>query len=177
MLADGDLIELVLMPGSTLNKDAFPAASILVSPKRAADNPDGSPGADLALVHPSVRARINATHNPLNAAEGDPHDRPCPGGPLDTPTGATNFPGGVAPKPPMYSSWIVGLHEGGNQFDCGVYRPTGVCLMRQLTFTDKITLHTRGYEFCPVCRYAIVDVVDPFWHRDVDVGMKDRFLE
>jgi hypothetical protein len=24
---------------------------------------------------------------------------------------------------------------------------------------------------------AIVDAVDPFWHRDVDVGMKDRFLE
>ena len=176
MLADGDLIELVLLPGSTLNKDNFPAGSILISPKRRL-NPDGSPGDDMELVHPSVRARITATHNPLNAKDGDPPNRPCIGDKLDTPTGATNFAGGAAPNPPMYSSWIVGLHENGDEFDCDVYRPTGVCLLRQLTFSDRVTGRERGYEFCPVCRYAMVDVVDPFWHRDVDVGMKDRFLE
>ena len=77
MLADGDLIELVLLPGSTLNKDVFPAGSILISPKRKPDNPDGTPGDDLELVDPTVRARINATHNPLNAKDGDPPNRPC----------------------------------------------------------------------------------------------------
>ena len=177
MLGDGDLIELVLLPGSTLNKDAFPAGSILISPKRKKDNPDGSLGDDLELVDPSVRARITATHNPLNATDGDPPNRPCIGDELPTPTGATNFPGGTAPNPPMYSSWIVGLHESGATFDCDVYRPTGVCILRQHTFADAVTGRDRGYEFCPVCRYAMVDVVDPFWHRDVDVGMKDRFLE
>lgn len=174
MLGDGDQVELVLLPGSALDVTKFPAGSLLICPLRA-DQPDGTPGDDLELVHASVRARISATHNPLNAADGEPFDRPCTGAELPTPTGATNFPGGSAPKPPRYSSWIVGLHESGATFDCGVYRPTGVCLMREETFTDG-TGHDRAYEFCPVCRYTIVDVVDPFWHRDVDVGMRDRFL-
>jgi hypothetical protein len=176
MLGDGDEVQLVLLPGSALDVAAFPAGSLLICPRRAPDKPDGFPGDDLELVDPSVRARINDTHNPLNAAAAADHDRPCSGAKLPTPTGATNFPGGAAPKPPRFSSWIVGLYENGFAFDCGVYRPTGVCLMREETFFDVADGRDRAYEFCPVCRYAIVDVVDPFWHRDVDVGMRDRFL-
>ena len=177
MLADGDLVELTLLPGSALNVADFPAGSVLISPKRAPDNPDGSLGDDLELVHPTVRARINTTHNPLNAADGAPANRPCPGVELLTPTGATNFPGGVAPKPPRYSSWIVGLHENGDAFDCDVYHPTGVCLMRKLTFVDVAVGRDRAYEFCPVCRYAIVHLLDPTRHRDIDASLAERFLK
>ena len=177
MLADGDEIELVLLPGSTLDVTKFPGDSVLISPKRAPDNADGTPGDDLELVHASVRAHINANHNPLNAADGAPADRPCPGGKLDTPTGATNFPGGAAPKPLFYSSWIVGLYENGDTFDCGVYRPTGVCIMRKHSFVDIPTGRERAYEFCAVCRYAIVDVLDPTQHPAVDVTLSTRYLK
>lgn len=184
MLADGDLIELVLMPGSTLNVAAFPSGSVLISPKRAKDNADGSPGDDLELVHPMVRAHINTTHNPLNAAHTEGADRACPGVEMPTPTGATSYPPGTAPKPPRYSSWIVGLHENGDTFDCDVYHPTGVCLMRQQTFIEVTrrpprppTAVDRAYEFCPVCRYAIADFLDPSIHRDVDHGLRTRFLK
>jgi hypothetical protein len=179
MLADGDLVELVPLPGSVLNVAAFPAGSVLLSPKRAADAADGAPGDDLELVHPTVRARINATRNPLNALHTDPPNRPCAGTEMPTPTGATNFPLGVAPRPPRHTSWIVGLHENGDTFDCDVYHPSGVCLMRQQTFGEArgANVITRAYEFCPVCRYTIADVLDPTILRDVDAGLRGRFLE
>lgn len=175
MLADGDLVELTLLPGSTLKVADFPAESVLILPRRAPDNPDGSLGDDLELVHTSVRARINATRNPLSAADGDPANRPCPGVKLPTPTAATNFPGGVAPKPPLYSSWIVGLHENGDGFDCEVYHPSGVCIMRTLTFSEPRTGRQRAYEFCPVCRYVMVDLFDPSRHGIIDADYNMRY--
>jgi len=175
MLADGDEIELVPLPGSVITIGNFLGGSVLISPKRAPDNADGTPGADLELVHPTVRARINATRNPLNAADGAPPNRPCAGA-APTPTAARNFPGGVAPRPPLLSSFIVGLYEGGDTFDCDVYRPTGVCIMRRSRFLDVVTNRDRAYEFCAVCRYAIVDVVDPTQHPAVEATLAGRHL-
>jgi hypothetical protein len=75
-------------------------------------------------LHASTRARINATHNPLNAKHTDPPDRACNVNvALDSPIPAINYPGGIAPKPPKYSSWIVGLYEGGAGFNCEIYHP------------------------------------------------------
>jgi hypothetical protein len=177
MLADGDVIELVQLPGTVLKVDDFPAGSVLMSPKRAPDNADGTPGDDLELVGAGVRTRMNTTHNPLNAADGDPINRVCGGAVLLTPTGATNFPRGVAPRPPRYSSWIVGLHENGATFDCDVYHPTGVCVMRQQSFQDRVSGRDRAYEFCPVCRYAIVDLLDPTMHPTVEATLLTRYVE
>jgi hypothetical protein len=55
---------------------------------------------------------------------------------------------------------IVGLYEGGARFACRVYRPTGTCMMRNS--------HSDSTEFCAVCRYVIVDSVNPFWHWQID---------
>ena len=175
MLGDGDELEAVLPPGSTLTVGDFPVGSVVMAPRR---EPDPDPahdvyGDDLELVHKSVRDRIDLTNNPLNAAAGDPPNRPCPGT-ADTPTGATNFPGG-APKPPRYSSWIVGLYENARQFDCEVYRPTGVCIMRQNLYLDRKDGRERAYQFCPVCRYVMVDLIDPSKHGAIDRDYHPRY--
>jgi hypothetical protein len=176
MLADGDLLEVVLLPGSALAAGDFPVGSVVMAPRREPD-PDAahdSYGDDLELVHKRVRDRIDLTHNPLNAADGDPPNRPCSGN-APTPTGATNFPGGVAAKPPRYSSWIVGLYENAKGFDCDVYRPSGICIMRRLLYTDPRDGRERAYQFCPVCRYAMVDLIDPSKHGAIDRDYHPRY--
>jgi hypothetical protein len=175
MLGDGDEIEATLL-GAALNPDDFPADSIVMEPRR---EPDPDPahdvyGDDLELVHKRIRDRIDTTHNPLNAKDGDPPNRPCPGQ-APTPTGATNFPGGVAPKRPRFSSWIVGLYENAAEFDCDVYRPTGICIMRQRLYFDPDVGRERAYQFCPVCRYAMVDLIDPSKHGPIDRDYHPRY--
>ena len=176
MLGDGDEIEVTPLAGVVLNPADFPADSVVIAPRRGPD-PDAAHdvyGPDLELIHKSVVDRINATHNPLNAKDGDVPNRPCPGKAL-TPTGATNFHGGIAPKPPRYSSWIVGLYENAKGFDCDVYRPTGICLMRELLYVEPKDGRSRAYQFCPVCRYAIVDLIDPSKHGIIDRDYGPRY--
>jgi hypothetical protein len=171
-------VEVELLPGSApLVPANFSPGSVLMAPKRAAAVAPAL-GADLELVHGNIRARINAKRNPLNAADGDPANRVCVNGSVGTPTGATNFPGGVAgaPRPPRFSSWIVGLFESGRDYRCGVYHPTGICTMRSLTFSDAAAGGaTAAYQFCPVCRYAMVDLIDPSKHGAIDQDYDPRF--
>ena len=56
---------------------------------------------------------------------------------------------------------IVGLYTGGNLYDCGVYHPTGNCIMRNS--------NSDGKEFCAVCRYLLVDIIDPYKHSSIDL--------
>jgi hypothetical protein len=173
----GDTLEIEALTATPFVPATYPAGSVLICPTRAPDpNAAGRVfGDDLELVHATVRARINATRNPLNAQDGDPLNRACTGAALPTPTGATNFAGGVAPNPPIYSSWIVGLYENGRGFDCDAYRPTGVCIMRTLHYHDLPTGTDRAYQFCPVCRYGIVDLLDPTQHRFIDADYAPRY--
>jgi len=174
---DADTLEVELAPGSILDPAAFPVGSVVMVPRRAPgpDPANGVFGADLELIAASIRNRIDTTHNPLNAADGDPADRPCTGLELPTPTGAMNFPGGKAPKPPRYSSWIVGLYENGAAFDCDVYRPSGICIMCLLVYKDPKLKRDRAYQFCPVCRYVMVDLVDPSKHCAIDRDYTPRY--
>jgi hypothetical protein len=155
----------------------FPAGSVVIKVRRPDPDPDPWDIAhDLSMMHQSAVDRINATHNPLNAKDTDPTGRPCSGSVLKTPTRARNFPGGVAPKPPKYSSWWVGLYENAAGFNCGVYRPTGVCIMRQRTYiTEQEPDEEKRYQFCPICRYVMVHAVDPTKHFEIDLDYEKRY--
>ncbi|HEY7618113.1 MAG TPA: hypothetical protein VH834_00010 [Solirubrobacteraceae bacterium] len=174
-----DVLEVQKLTAAAFVPANFPAGTALIRPARAPDPdaPNHVFGADLELMHQSIRARINLKRNPLNAADGDPLNRPCPGLALPTPTPATNFPGAPPqpPNPPAYSAWIVGLYENGFEFDCDVYRPTGVCIMRTLHYEDKPTKTESAYQFCPVCRYAMVDFIDPSKHAAIDDDYAGRY--
>jgi hypothetical protein len=60
----------------------------------------------------------------------------------------------------FFRSFIVGLYEGAGKDTCGIMRPAGKCMMRA---------HYEEHAFfCPVCRYVIVDFINPFMHFEID---------
>ena len=81
---------------------------------------------------------------------------------------ALNHPDHLPPGMP--TAWIVGAFEGGHDFGCDVLHPTGACMMRSQVLAGGRAIYT----FCPVCRYVIVDAIDPSQHGriDADYGRK-----
>lgn len=68
---------------------------------------------------------------------------------------------------PITQSRIIGLYNGGDRFHCGVYHPTGFCMMRRHDFA--------AVEFCPVCQYIMIDIIDPSKHSVIDTRQIKRF--
>ena len=64
---------------------------------------------------------------------------------------------------------ILGIYEGGGYHDCGVYRPAGRCKMR--SSSEKLV------PFCQVCRYLIVDRIDPTKHGKLDALYAGQYPE
>jgi IgA Peptidase M64 len=62
---------------------------------------------------------------------------------------------------------IVGLYSGGKSYHKGIFHPTGNCLMRES--------HTDGREICPVCRYILVDIIDPDKHWFIDLFYEELY--
>jgi hypothetical protein len=129
---------------------------------------------ELMMMAQAVRDHITATNRPLNAprppanAPGPPAPYPCkatgtePQDALNLPAEGPNF------KLKKYYTWIVGLYDGGMQFNCGVYHPTGTCLMRRTTRAYLGDIRNAIYAFCPVCRYILIDNLDPRMHGAAD---------
>lgn len=156
----------------------FPAGSIVLAARRGPDpNFAGNVlGDDLELVSVAARNRITASHNALNAAHNAAANRACTAQNVTPhqPTASSNWPPPIgAPNPPKYSSWILGLYEGGVVHDCDIYHPTGICLMRTKVYEAGGA--ERSYQFCPVCRYAMVDFLDPSLHGSMDVLYQPRY--
>lgn len=66
---------------------------------------------------------------------------------------------------------IVGLYAGAvgqYAYDRGAYHPTGFCIMRQTK------LNAANY-FCHVCRYILVDAIDPLQHIQIDVDYQNDY--
>jgi hypothetical protein len=65
--------------------------------------------------------------------------------------------------PPNLATWrwpqIVGVYRGGAHHSCGVVHPAGSCMMRG-QYTSA--------QFCAVCRYIMVDLIDPAKHAEMD---------
>ncbi|WP_372660221.1 hypothetical protein [Amycolatopsis kentuckyensis] len=171
--------------GGTVDPAAFPAGSILLAYVREPD-PDFAHdkfGGVLTLADPAVLQRIAETQNPLNAqprpGEADPPNdaegRPCANVRLPVPTFATNFPHRAAPNPPAASYWTIGLYENGSEHNCGVYRPTGTCVMNREFFVDPKTKTVKLSDFCIICRYAFVDNADPTLHGAVEADFRERY--
>jgi hypothetical protein len=164
-------------PGAPALAATFPARSVVIEPKRAPD-PPGRLGDDLELIHAVVRQWIEQEGNPLNAKQGAPAFRACEtkhGPPLNEPldkgnTPARNFGPGKAPKKPTESALLTGLFEAGMEFDCGIYHPTGACAMNVLEVQPG-----SSYQFCWVCRYAMVDFIDPAMHGLIDRDYDYRY--
>jgi hypothetical protein len=117
-------------------------------------------GTEFTLMAENIRQHINTIGLPLNASP----DRALSACDLDASNqqGPKNLPDGLPKCQPRNKSRIVGLFEGGSQYHCEVYHPTGACIMRSRINGDELL------PFCHVCRYVLVDLVDPTKHGIID---------
>ncbi len=143
----------------------------------------------LTLVHDKIRDHITTTGQPLNAPQGAPASRDCSvGGETPEVQEATNWPNALTMPKGAYRAWAVGAHEGGAQYQCGVYHPTGACMMRARIYYEHIiniylfsnwpadtTYEPHPITLCAVCRYALVDLLDPTKHGFVDAWLDTRY--
>src|SRR5262249_12732482 len=117
---------------------------------------------------------LSATALPLDLAPGATPPTACAIDERDVQRPA-NLPAGLPLHKPMFKAQIVGLYDGGHRDFCGVSPPRGACVMRS---HDLIPM-PRGREntlmFCPVCRYVLVDELDPTKHRDIENDYAARY--
>jgi hypothetical protein len=140
---------------------AFPAGSIVYQPTPApAGALDTATYPYAELVAKNVKDLITTIHGPLGQEDArhfptvpDFHDMPLPPG-----LSASSLP------------FIVGLHEGGMGNNRGVFRPTGACAMSHHTVAveDDSGVRVVGVRFCHVCKYILVDAIDPSRHLFID---------
>jgi hypothetical protein len=148
-----DRVVIEPLAGTAITPGDFVAGSALVKPKTAAAG-----GVDLPIIAPKVLAHIEDKDLPLNrkvaacAVAKDPTSEMSP----------NNLPTGLSTRRPANKSNIVGIYDGGDYFDCAVFHPAGICVMRTLERASE-----RSARFCHVCR-MIIDRVDPTKHKELD---------
>jgi len=140
---------------------AFPSGSIVYQPTPApAGALDAATYPYAELVAKNVKDLITTIHGPLGQEDN-----------IHFPT-APNFHDMALPPGLSASSlpFIVGLYEGGMGNNRGVFRPTGACAMSHhvVTVEDDSGKHVIGVRFCHVCRYILVDDIDPSRHLFID---------
>jgi hypothetical protein len=151
------------LSGGSLNPNDYPAGSILFAPRRDAA------GQALSLVAPVIHVHLDG---PL----GGPLNRPPPqpGVPHECSRDdrrvqpARNLPAGLRRGWGFRSYQVLGAYEGGAGYYCGAYHPSGACLMRTLTRVQALGVVLRLSRFCHVCRYVLVDRLDPSQHGAID---------
>jgi len=136
----------------------FPPGSVLYNAKEI----DGKP---ISLIHPKVVDFFNdpGKNNKVPFAEKDPNKNEC---------NIPNLYASAAPVIPDFSvtnrQYLVAVYEGGGDHNCKVYRPSGQCRMRNdKSQYDDVTPPVFP-AFCPVCKYHLVNKINPSKLADVD---------
>jgi hypothetical protein len=124
---------------------------------------------DTFMVHQKVIQYINTAHRPLNRESTGSGGAACVADPFFRQRMKATIPG-IRTDIPRYGAWIVGLNDGGREYHCGIFHPRGVCLMRAQQVPKSESSINVGviYKFCPVCRYILVDLLDPSLHGEMD---------
>jgi hypothetical protein len=141
----------ILLTSPTPPGGFFHRGSVLYLPKR--DKPtDPLPQ---VLLKEKVRINLATRKLPLNR---DP-DTTIVNNEADKPVDIANF------NLPCRSFRLIGVYEGALHATAGAYRPAGLCKMRTSGVTPKE--HDDGV-FCHVCRWLIVNRVNPGLHAMLD---------
>ncbi|HEV7808680.1 MAG TPA: hypothetical protein VGO80_22945 [Solirubrobacteraceae bacterium] len=143
--------QLLVVAQGTFTLPADPHDWLFFVPTRA---PDGSP---LGIVHGDILAHIKASHAPLEGSAVLASDRQN-GNYVMLPDKLP--PSLVAKLGASTANW-VGLYSNGAGYEKGAFHPAGTCAMRR-----SGNMNTE--RFCHVCRYIIVDRIDPTQHRAID---------
>ncbi|WP_410584561.1 hypothetical protein [Amycolatopsis sp. lyj-108] len=116
----------------------------------------GPDGSLVSVVDKKVKEFLFLTKTPLNRDTVTDKVRKEDDEPVDV----TGF------APPCNASKTVGVFEGGGAFSGGHYRPAGSCKMRNHYGTANLWTEV-GQDagaFCYVCKWLIVNRVDPGYH-------------
>jgi hypothetical protein len=139
------------------NLAAFALGSFMYTPLHDAA------GTIRTLIDPDVLADLaaNGAFGQLTVDQCTGVAAPPPENPAGDPTGRRS----PRIRPAGMSFWlpdheVIGYYEGGGIFRCRVYRPTGHCRMRH-HYDYRTSTHV---EFCFVCKYRIVEAIDPSRH-------------
>jgi IgA Peptidase M64 len=161
-----DTVDVQAAPGVTItlaDLQRFIPGSILFLPVQAPASVRSPAYPFAEMVAKNVKDLITQRHDVLfHQAAGDARtddikeDKDIQHPDLDGLTPA--LPAGFIGKD---RSRIVGLYEGGDAYANGVFHATGRCVMRNP--------HVGSNEFCPVCRYIMVDFINPFRHFEIDL--------
>lgn len=138
-----------------------PFESILYVPVPATGYAQAQGDEHAELVSRTIRDHIDTTNRPLNrlvaACAVHAEQRLAA---VDLPANITFWSRGA--------DLFVGAFDGGVRFHCNVIHPSGECLMSTL----------KGFApFCPICRYLLVDRVDPSQHGQIDLDYDRRYPE
>jgi len=162
---EGDTVDIVdtIDPSFPFDPDGYPEDSLLLSLVPDLTPEPGDPEFR-QIMHKAVVKHMDNTHAPLTVPRNDltrdcfAHARNAKlgGGERQKPT---NIPSLRHPKGKNLHT-IIGLYEGGHRYHCKVYHPSGDCNMR-----SNDSLISR---YCHVCRYILVDKLDPSLHTEID---------
>jgi hypothetical protein len=154
----GDAITVTSASAQPRDLSPFGRGSIVFAPVRA--DPANPVSLFLKMIAPNIAAKMDASGDPLTgpAASCNPLAESLIGTADQIPI----LERSLLPLLFSYRSTpeVVGLYSGGMTLACGVFHPTGTCMMRNH--------HPAVNRFCPVCQYALVDLIDPTKHAEVD---------
>jgi hypothetical protein len=143
--------------GTTVMNDVNAAPILVYRPSRH-PIPGHVEPTEVAVLSPIVAVHMSTTDRPLNVKPDDPYVCVINDERVQNPLNLPAFP----TQKPCYEPLIIGLYDGGRRFHCNVFHPGGICVMRDQTEGES---HMR---FCHVCRYVLVEVIDPTKHGDLD---------
>src|SRR6185436_6304702 len=141
--------------------EAYPAGSTLYRPKLNEAVTDV-----LRVVLPGVRMFMDIPPAHAVAVEAGECGAPVVAHRQPQPIPGVTLPADDRPR-------VIGLYEGGGKINCDVFRPAPVCKMRDhiwpRTLEASERTQRRHFRFCFVCRYTIVNEVNPRRHPDIDL--------
>ena len=143
--------------GTTVMNDMNAAPIIVYRPTRH-PIPGHVEPTEVAVLSPIVAIHLSTTDRPLNVKANEPYVCVIDDSTVQSPRNLPILP----TQKPCYEPLIIGLYDGGRRFHCNVFHPGGICVMRDHSEGES---HMR---FCHVCRYVLVEMIDPTKHGDLD---------
>ncbi len=120
------------------------------------------------MISKKVLDYLVANPSPFNAMPDTAHGNTLTEIIDDEPVQNSSIPGSLVPSCSSRKKEIIALYSGGRRFHGNTYHPSGHCFMRYHS-------HDGGYdEFCAVCKYILVDMIDPSKHGALDEQYSSR---
>lgn len=113
---------------------------------------------EVTVMSPLVVSHLSTKDRPLNAKDDEAYVCKLNFDAVQQPRTLPVLPN----NKPCYEPLIIGLYDGGRRNHCGTFHPGGICMMRDHSHASD---HRR---FCSVCRYVLVDMIDPTQHGRLD---------